>query len=85
MPSTHASTKSNENKLMIFERKILRKIFGPVRNYEGEYKIRSNRKLMTLFNNTNFIATLKIQRLKWAGTCMMSRGPAYTDNYYMET
>jgi len=69
-----ASTKSDENKLMIFERKILRRIFGPKRNEEGSYEIRSNRELIALFNNINIVATLKSQRLKWAGHVWIAEG-----------
>jgi len=58
-----ASTKSNENKLMIFERKILRRIFGPKINEEGDYEIRSNRELNSLFNEPNIVAILKSQRI----------------------
>lgn len=34
---------------MIFEKKILRRIFGPKRNNEGVYEIISNKKLNTVF------------------------------------
>jgi len=62
-----ASAKSDENKLMIFERKIVQRIFRPKRNDEGDYEIRSNRELKNLFNEPNIAATLKSQRLRWAG------------------
>jgi hypothetical protein len=61
------STKSDENKLMIFERKILRRIFGPKRNEEGIYEIRSNRELNALYNEPNIVATLKSRKIRWAG------------------
>lgn len=60
-------TKSDENKLMIFERKILRRISEPKRNKEGDYEIRSNREVNNLFNEPNIAAMLKSQRLRWAG------------------
>ncbi|XP_022171125.1 uncharacterized protein LOC111034293 [Myzus persicae] len=62
-----ASTKSDENKLRIFERKVLRRIFGPKRNDEGNYEIRSNRELNALYNESNIVSTLKSQRIRWAG------------------
>jgi hypothetical protein len=62
-----ASTKSDENKLMIFVRKILRRIFGLKRNEEGIYEIRSNRELNALYNEPSIVATLKSQRIRWAG------------------
>jgi hypothetical protein len=61
-----ASAKSDENKLMIFERKILRRIFGPKRNEESSYEIRSNRELNALFNEPSIVAILKSQRIRWA-------------------
>jgi hypothetical protein len=51
-----ASIKSDEKKLMIYERKILCRIFGPKRNEEGGYEIRSNRELNSLFNEPNIAA-----------------------------
>jgi hypothetical protein len=59
-----APTKSDENKLIIFERKILRRIFGLKRNEEGIYEIRSNRELNALFNKPSIVATLKSQRIR---------------------
>lgn len=56
----------DENKLMLFERKIVRRILGPKRNDEDDYEISSNRKRITLFNNSNIVATLESQILRWA-------------------
>jgi len=36
---TWVMIKSDERKLQVFERKILRKIFGPKKNNKGEYEI----------------------------------------------
>jgi len=69
-----ATTKSDENKLMIFERKILLRIFGRKRNEESGYEIWSNRELIVLFNDINIVATLKSQRLKWAGHVWRAEG-----------
>lgn len=59
------STESDKNKLVIFERKILHRIFGSERNDEGGYEIRSKRELNTLFNEPNIAAALKSQRIRW--------------------
>jgi len=59
---------------MIIERKILRRIFGPKRNDEGGYEIRSDRELNTLFNKSNIAATLKSQRIRWAGHIWRAEG-----------
>lgn len=48
-----ASTKSDEKKLLLFERKILRRIYGPKRNEENTYDRRTNAELRKIFNKTN--------------------------------
>ena len=35
-------TMSDENQLHIFERKILRKIYGPMQNPDGTWRIKTN-------------------------------------------
>jgi hypothetical protein len=57
--STWATTKADEKKLEVFERKILRKIFGPERNNEGKYETRSNKNLEELYNEPSIVGTLK--------------------------
>jgi hypothetical protein len=49
---------------MIFERKILRRIFGPKRNKEDGCEIRSNRELNSLFNEPNIATILRIQEIR---------------------
>jgi len=46
--------------------KILRKVFGPERNNEGEYEIRSNKNLEELCNEPSIVGTLKSVRIGWA-------------------
>lgn len=43
-----APTKSDKLKLAILERKILRRIYGPKINNEGEYEIRTNQEIQDL-------------------------------------
>jgi len=72
--NTWATTKSDEKKLEVFERKILRKIFGPKKNNEGEYETRSNKNLEKLYNEPNIIGILKSARIGWAGHVWRSKG-----------
>jgi len=52
--------------LLIFERKIFRKIYGP--KYEdGEWKIRTNRELEELNKGENIVKWIKCQRISWLG------------------
>jgi hypothetical protein len=59
-------TKLNEDKLKIFEREILRNIYGP--SYvNGVWRIRYNDELYKLFKEPNIVESIKINRLKWLG------------------
>jgi hypothetical protein len=52
---------------MIFERKILRKIFGPTKEANGLWRIKTNEELDKLIKQKNIIRFIKSQRLKWLG------------------
>jgi len=54
-------------KLVIFERKILRKIFGPTKEVNGLWRIKTSEKLDELIKRKNIIRFIKSQRLKWLG------------------
>jgi hypothetical protein len=54
-------------KLMIFERKILRKIFGSTKEVNGLWRIKTNEELDELIKRKNIIIFIKSQRLKWLG------------------
>jgi len=61
-----AVKKSDEQMLLTFERKVLRTIFGAVR--EGErWRTRYNFELARDFGEPNIVAVVKVQRLRWAG------------------
>jgi len=53
-------------KLSVFERKILRKIFGPTEEANGFWRIKTN-KLDELIKHRNTINYVKAQRLSWFG------------------
>jgi len=56
-----------KNKLLIFERKIMRKIFGPIRTDDGYWRIRNNQEINDLLKGRNIIGFIKKQRLSWLG------------------
>ena len=58
--------KSDENTLLVFERKVLRTIFGAVRENQV-WRRRYNFELEQLFGEPNILAVVKTQRLRWAG------------------
>ena len=59
-------TKKEEQALLIFERNIFRRMYGP--NYEnGEWKSRTNRELEELSKGENTVKWIKGQRISWLG------------------
>ena len=58
--------KENTDRLMIFERKVLRKIYGPV-NDRGIWRIRNNNEIYNLYKEPNIIKVIKANRLRWLG------------------
>jgi hypothetical protein len=57
---------SSIQKLLVFERKILRKIFGPTRE-KLIWRIKTNEELDKLIKHHNIINYIKAQRLSWFG------------------
>jgi hypothetical protein len=57
-------TKKEEQALLIFERKIFRRIYGP-KYEEGEWKSRMNRELEELSKGENIVKWIKGQRISW--------------------
>jgi len=55
------------NKLMVFEREVLRRIFGPTKEREGTWRIKTNDELDELIRHKNVINHIKAQRLSWFG------------------
>lgn len=64
---TWTLTQKDELKLALFERKVLRKIFGPLREDDGTYRRRMNHELDQLIHKETLVRFCKSQRLRWAG------------------
>jgi hypothetical protein len=59
-------TKKEEQAVLIFERKMFRRIYGP--KYEnGEWKSRTNRELEEMSKGENMVKWIKGQRIGWLG------------------
>jgi len=73
---TWVLSKSDEAILGVFERKILRAIFGPT-NDNGEWRKKYNNGLYTLYKESDIVTYIKINRLKLAGhvICMEEQIP----------
>jgi hypothetical protein len=52
--------------LMTWERKILRKIYGP-KCENGVWQIRTNLELQNIYKDNNIISDIKTRRLEWLG------------------
>jgi hypothetical protein len=59
-------TAKDENNLRIFERKILRKIFGPV-NVDNIWRIRNNMEIDELIEGADIVRFIKAQRINRLG------------------
>jgi len=59
---TWALKESIIQKLSVFERKILRKIFGPTKESNGVWRIKTNKELDELIKHWNIINYVKAQR-----------------------
>lgn len=63
---TWTLSKKAVEKIDSFERKILRRIYGPV-CVQGEWRIRYNNELYSLYGELPLSHVIRIKRLKWAG------------------
>ena len=53
-------------RLPVFERRILRKIYGPTQDTDGTWRRKTNEELETLIKKQNTVRVIKSQRLRWA-------------------
>ncbi|PSN42061.1 hypothetical protein C0J52_15581 [Blattella germanica] len=59
-------TTREEQWLLRWERKILRNIFGEVRDQNG-WRIRTNTELQELFGQPDIVVKIKQERIRWVG------------------
>jgi hypothetical protein len=59
-------TKKEEQAVLIFERKIFRRIYG-LKYEDGEWKSRTNRELEELSKGEYIVKWIKGQRISWPG------------------
>jgi hypothetical protein len=55
-----------ENRINLYERKILRRILGPI-NDNGTWRIRYNKEIYTLYGDPELSTVIKLRRLQSAG------------------
>ena len=64
---TWTMLQEDERALGVFERKVLRTIYGGVRNATGEWRRRMNHELHALLGGPTIVQEAKVGRLRWAG------------------
>ena len=64
---TWSLTLREECRLRVFENRILRRIFGPERDENREWRGLHNEKLHSLYRSPNIVRLIKSRRLRWAG------------------
>jgi hypothetical protein len=59
-------TKKEEQAMLIFERNIFGRIYGP-KHENGEWKSRTNRELGEMSKGENIVKLIKGQKVRWLG------------------
>ena len=62
---TWTMTVAEQNCLLVFERRVRRKIYGPTQDIDGTWRIKTNEELETLIKKENIVRFIKSQRLRW--------------------
>jgi len=52
---------------LVFERRILRRIFGPTQKANGEWRLKTNEELENAIGYENIVRHIKNKRLSWLG------------------
>jgi hypothetical protein len=65
---TWSLTLRDENRLRVFENRVLRRIFGPKRDtVSGEWRKLHNEELRDLYSSSSIIRIIKSKGIRWAG------------------
>ena len=67
LDETRSPTLREKSRLRVFENRILRRIFGPKRDENGEWRRLHNGELHSLYRSPNIVRVIKSRRLRWAG------------------
>jgi len=62
-------TENIKQKLLVFERRLLRRTFGPRQKTNGEWRQKTNEELENLINHENIVRHIKSKETELGGTC----------------
>ena len=54
---------TEQNRLLVFERRVLRKIYGPTQDSDGAWRIKTNEELENIIKKKDIVRFIKSQRL----------------------
>jgi hypothetical protein len=64
---TWSLTLGDENRLRVLENRMLRRIFGPIREGDGSWRKLHNDEVYGLYSSPNIVRVIKSRRMRWAG------------------
>jgi hypothetical protein len=67
---------------MTWERKILRKIYGP-KCEQGVWRIRTNLELQNVYQSPDIVTEIKVSRLEWLGRIIRMDGARMAKNVFV--
>jgi hypothetical protein len=78
---TWSLTLREEHRLRVFEKRVLRRIFGPKREEDGSWRKLHNDELHSLYSSLNIVKVIKSRRMRWVGhvVCMGEGRGIYRD------
>jgi hypothetical protein len=64
---TWSLTMGEEQRLRVFENRVLRKIYGPKREKDASWRKLHNDELHSLYSSLNIVRVIESRRVRWAG------------------
>jgi hypothetical protein len=64
---TWSLTLREEHRLRVFENRVLRRIFGPKREEDRQWRKLHNDELHNLYSSPNIVRVIESKRMRWAG------------------